>query len=302
MRSNGRFGVSYLSSIRNVCTLSTHISAEYVGEQRQTVFACGNLEHLELVPSPDGQATKMYDIHALIPKMTGSPGRQARTVDVPIDPLTEVARGGLITRNPRALLAQDVGALEQFVLHIRAIVRQTTGGIQAGDVHILKGNVGTGALIRTVDRRSNVEPGRAMDVFPFHVFDLQCRGIAVLIGASRVHALGNLNGQSDIVHFEVAESNVFHEAGATATPVTVAGSEDARALPGLDIGAIHGVLDCHILKGRVEVVVGHVWVLTDRSDRDSGAAFAIDILGKEVCCIALGCDAIIAADDGGIFH
>lgn len=84
--------------------------------------------------------------------MTGCPGGQARTINVPIDPLAEIAGSGLIARNPRARLAKDVRALEQLVLDICAIVRQITGGIQASDAHILKSHVGAGALIRTVNR------------------------------------------------------------------------------------------------------------------------------------------------------
>lgn len=141
-----------------------------------------------------------------------------------------------------------------------------------------------------------------MDVFPFNIFDLQGRGIAVLMGTGRVNALGHLNGKSDILHVKIAKGNVFHQTSATAAPVSIARCEDARALPGLDIGAIHCVLDGHILKRDIEIIVGHVWVLTDRADCDSSAAFAINILGVEIGCISLGCDTIVATDNGGIFH
>ncbi len=47
----------------------------------------------------------------LIPTRCSRQGRQAVVTDVTIDPLTEIARSGLIAGNPRALLTNDVRAL-----------------------------------------------------------------------------------------------------------------------------------------------------------------------------------------------
>jgi hypothetical protein len=95
--------------------------------------------------------------HELKLPTCSSQSRKTRAVDISINPLTEVTRSRLVTGDSRVLLPKDVCALEQLVLDIGIIVWQTQAGIHTSDVHVIKGDVGARALIRTVNGRSDVK-------------------------------------------------------------------------------------------------------------------------------------------------
>lgn len=73
--------------------------------------------------------------------------RQTGIINVAVDPLAEIAGRGLVARNTGAVLTNNVRALEQLMLNIRAIIRQTQSGVHAGDIDVVEGDVGAGALV-----------------------------------------------------------------------------------------------------------------------------------------------------------
>ena len=73
-------------------------------------------------------------------------------------------------------------------------------------------------------------------------------------------------------------------------------------MPGLHVGAVHGVDYLDVLECGVQVVVWCLGVLADGSDGDTGAALAVDVLGVQVCGVALGGNTVVTVDDGGVFH
>lgn len=221
-------------------------------------------------------------------------------IDVSVDPLTEVAWSSLVARNTRVLLVQHIGALPDQVVDIRIIVGKAKRSIDAGDVDVVELNTWARVHIRTVDRRGNVEARSTVDVLSLDVLNLQLGGVAALVGVVGVDALRELDGKTDVDQLEVLEGHVLDETAAATTVVAVAGHVGAGSLPGLDVGAVHGVLDGHVLEGDVLVVVWGFFVLTDRSNGDSSTTLAVNVLGEQVGGIALGSNTIVTGDNGSV--
>lgn len=149
--------------------------------------------------------------------------------------LREIIRG--------ILIARDVDGIHQVraLVHQR-LARQAQAGIHRLDVDVNKLQAGTRHLAAAVQRRDDVVLGRAGEVLPGDVGDLELYSTYKSAGSlfkgfllfwaylrcvahgriSAINTLRDIDRQSDVVQLEVSEGHVLRPATST-TPVVAVG-------------------------------------------------------------------------------
>lgn len=209
--------------------------------------------------------------------------------------LAEIIRRPVITSDSTSgILIDNVCTLKHLVLQRGIEQSQPLRSVDRRQIDVLEVDAGTRVRRGTVQRRGDVVAGRAREVLPGDVGDLHAGGVARRGGVLAVDALGDLDGEADVCEAEVAERYVAHEAAATAAGVAVGGRALLHALPRLDVRAVGGVDQRHVLEHDVLVVVGTQEILPHGADRHAVPAMAGHVADVQIRRVALGRDAIVA--------